>query len=87
MNTKSIIKSYFPALMHKEFKYFWIGSMVSLIGTWIQNTGQAWLVFTLTNSSFKLGFVSALQFTPVLIFSLFAGAVLEKFCFLLKLVL
>jgi MFS family permease len=77
MNTKSIIKSYFPALMHKEFKYFWIGSMVSLIGTWIQNTGQAWLVFTLTNSSFKLGFVSALQFTPVLIFSLFAGAVID----------
>lgn len=62
MKKNSMINSYFPALKHKDFRYFWIGSMVSLIGTWIQNTGQAWLVLTLTNSSFKLGLVSALQF-------------------------
>ncbi|WP_027623844.1 MFS transporter [Clostridium lundense] len=78
MNTNNMIKNYFPALTHKEFKNFWIGCMISLIGTWIQNTGQAWLVLTLTNSSFKLGIVSALQFTPVLIFSLFAGAVIDN---------
>lgn len=78
MNINNMVKNYFPALTHKEFKYFWIGSMISLIGTWMQNTGQAWLVLTLTNSSFKLGLVSALQFTPVLIFSLFAGAVIDS---------
>ncbi|KAJ51969.1 MFS family permease [Clostridium tetanomorphum] len=78
MKKNSMINSYFPALKHKDFRYFWIGSMVSLIGTWIQNTGQAWLVLTLTNSSFKLGLVSALQFTPVLIFSIFAGALIDN---------
>ncbi|WP_138207704.1 MFS transporter [Haloimpatiens lingqiaonensis] len=78
MNIKNKLKYYFPALTHKNFRYFWIGSIVSLIGTWMQNTGQSWLVLTLTNSPFKLSLVNALQFTPVLLFSLFAGAIIDK---------
>ena len=53
--------------------------MVSLIGTWTQNVGQAWLVLQLTNSPFLLGLVSALQFTPMLLFSLHAGAIIDRF--------
>lgn len=68
----------FPALKHKNFRYFFIGSFVSVIGTWIQNTSQSWLVLTLTNSPLKLGLVTALQFTPMLLFSLFAGAIIDK---------
>lgn len=78
MNIKNKLRDYFPALTHKNFRYFWFGSIVSLIGTWMQNTGQSWLVLTLTNSPFKLSLVNALQFTPVLLFSLFAGAVIDK---------
>lgn len=74
----NILKS-FPALKHKNFRYFFIGSSVSLIGTWIQNTSQSWLVLTLTNSPLKLGLVTALQFTPVLFFSLFAGAAIDRY--------
>lgn len=73
------LKSTFPALCHKDFRYFFIGSCISLIGTWIQNTGQSWLVLTLTNSAFKLGLVTALQFTPILLFSLFAGAAIDRY--------
>ena len=52
---------------------------VSLIGTWMQNIAQPWLAYTLTSSAFLLSLVSALQFTPVLLFSLFAGAWIDKF--------
>lgn len=45
----------------------------------MQNIGQAWLVLQLTNSAYKLGIVSALQFLPVLLLSLFAGPFVDRF--------
>ena len=68
----------FPALTHTPFRWFWGGQIVSLIGTWTQNVGQAWLVLQLTNSPFLLGLVSALQFIPVLTFSLHAGVWIDR---------
>ena len=52
---------------------------ISLIGTWMQNVAQPWLAYTLTKSAFLLGLVGALQFLPVLLFSLFAGVLVDKF--------
>jgi MFS family permease len=72
------IALHFPALTHRNFRLFWFGQCVSLIGTWMQNIGQAWLVLKITDSSFKLGLVSALQFTPVLLLSLFAGVIVDR---------
>jgi MFS family permease len=69
----------FAALKHKSFRYYWLGMCVSLIGTWMQNIAQPWLAYTLTSSAFLLALVSALQFTPMLLFSLFAGAWIDKF--------
>ncbi len=69
----------FRSLRHRNFRLFWLGQLVSLIGTWMQNVGQAWLVLELTHSPFKLGVVSALQFTPMLFFSFFAGAFIDYF--------
>ena len=69
----------FTALRHRNFRYFWIGQCISLIGTWMQSTGQQWLVLTKFHSPFLLSLVGALQFTPVLIFSLFAGVIIDKF--------
>lgn len=73
------IASAFPALRHRNFLLFWLGQCISLIGTWMQNIGQAWLVLQLTNSAYKLGIVSALQFVPVLLLSLFAGPFVDRF--------
>lgn len=67
------------ALSHRDFRLFWIGQCVSLIGTWMQSVGQSWLVLELTNSPFRLGLVNALQFTPTLFLSLVAGAVADRF--------
>ena len=62
------------ALRHRDFRLFWSGQLVSLIGTWMQSVGQAWLVLELTGSPFQLGLVTALQFTPILLLSPVGGA-------------
>jgi MFS family permease len=51
---------------------------VSTTGTWMQNIAQPWLAYKLTNSPFLLSLIGALQFMPVLLFSLFAGALIDK---------
>lgn len=61
------------SLGHWNFRVFWSGQVVSLIGTWMQSVAQGWLVLTLTNDPVALGVVAACQFVPVLIFGLFAG--------------
>ncbi|MDP3488234.1 MAG: MFS transporter [Bacillota bacterium] len=66
------------ALSHRNFRLFWSGQCVSLIGTWIQRASQAWLVLEMTGSPFLLGLVGAAQFVPVLILSLFAGVVADR---------
>lgn len=66
------------AFNHRDFRLFWIGQLVSLIGTWMQSVGQAWLVLQLTDSPLKLGLVGALQFAPFLGFSMVAGAITDR---------
>ncbi len=68
----------FIALRHRNFRLFWTGQLVSLIGTWMQTTGQAWLVLQLTKSAWALGVVGALQFLPVMLFALFGGALADR---------
>ena len=52
--------------------------MISLIGTWMQTTGQAWLVLELTHSAWQLGLVGAIQFLPILLFSVFGGVFADR---------
>jgi MFS family permease len=73
----ALIKSLFRSLRHRNFRLFFFGQMISLIGTWMQNVGQAWLVLELTHSSLKLGVVTALQFLPMLLFSFFTGPLID----------
>jgi MFS family permease len=67
-------KTTFRALGVRNFRLFATGQLISLLGGWIQITAQDWLVLSLThNSPTALGTVSALQFLPVLLFSLLGG--------------
>lgn len=68
----------FIALKHRNFRFYWFGMCISLIGTWMQNIAQPWLAYSLTKSPFLLSLVGALQFTPMLLFSLFAGVLIDK---------
>jgi len=63
----------------KEFKAYWIGQVVSLTGTWMQQIAQNWLVYVLTKSAFYLGLISFLASSPMLIFSLFGGVIADRY--------
>jgi len=77
--SKPDLNNPFIALRHKNFRVYLMGMTVSLIGTWMQNIAQPWLAYSLTNSPFLLSLIGALQFTPVLLFSLFAGVLVDRF--------
>ncbi len=69
----------FSALSHRNFRLFWYGQCISMIGSWMQNVGQAWLILQLTNSPFLLGLITTLQTLPIMILSLFAGVYIDRF--------
>lgn len=75
----------FRALRHRNFRLFWFGQLISLIGTWMQWTAQGWFVqelamreFHTTNPSMYLGLISAMQTLPVMFITLFAGVVADR---------
>lgn len=76
---KAKILKYLPALRYKNFNLFFYGQSISLIGTWMQTTAQSWLVLELTNSPFLLGLLGAVQFLPMMLFSLYAGVIADRF--------
>src|SRR2546430_869406 len=63
------------ALNHRDFRRFYAAQLLALVGGWMQTVAQAWLVLQLTDSPFKLGLISTPHFSPILMFSLVAGAV------------
>ena len=65
------------ALQHRNYRLYWAGQLVSLIGTHMQRAAQAWLVLTITDDPFALGLVVAAQWGPVLLFGLFGGIVAD----------
>ncbi len=67
------------ALNHRDFRVFWSGQLVSLVGTWMQSVAQSWLVLQLTDSPLKLGLIGTFQFAPILALSVVAGAIADRF--------
>jgi len=66
------------ALAHRNFQLFFLGQGVSLVGTWMQSVALGWLVLELTNSPFLVGLNSALRSLGVLLFTLYAGIVVDR---------
>ena len=58
----------FKSLENYNFRLYFTGSLISVAGTWMQTTGQAWLVLKITGSPVALATVAALQFLPMLLF-------------------
>jgi MFS family permease len=69
----------FRALRHRDFRLWWFGQMVSLVGTWIQFVAQNWLVYRLTGSAAMLGLVNFVGLVPTLPLSLWAGSLADRF--------
>lgn len=68
----------FDALKVRDFRLYWLGMFVSLIGTWVQQMAQSWLVYQLTNSAFLLGLVGFFSAVPIFLLSLFGGVVADR---------
>jgi MFS family permease len=68
----------FASLRHRNFRLFFGGQTISLLGSWMESVALSWLVLVLTNSSFYLGLVGALQALPILIFSFLSGVVADR---------
>ena len=63
----------FRAMQHRNFQLFIAGQLISLIGTWMQNTAQQWLVYELTHSAVLLGVFAFASQVPMLFLSSFGG--------------
>lgn len=68
----------FASLANHNYRLYFCGQALSLIGTWMQATAQAWLVLTLSGSAAVLGVVVALQALPVLLLGPYAGVVADR---------
>jgi MFS family permease len=69
----------FESLRVRNFRLFWFGQVISVTGTWMQTTAQAWLVLELTDGSpLALGAVITFQFLPVMLFALYGGVLADR---------
>lgn len=69
----------FGALRYRDFTLLWAGLLVSNAGTWMQNVGQGWLAYQLTNSPFYLGLLGASFAVPMIALPLFGGTIADRF--------
>ncbi|NYE57354.1 MFS transporter [Carboxydothermus ferrireducens] len=69
----------FSALSHKNYRLFFFGQALSLIGTWMQSVALSWLTLELTRSPFLLGILSAVQFAPMTFLSVVGGVAADRF--------
>lgn len=72
------MKNAFRALGTRNYRLFFGGQLVSLIGTWMQIIAQGWLVFELSNSAVAVGVVTALQFGPMLVGGVWGGLIADR---------
>ncbi|WP_228984825.1 MFS transporter, partial [Streptomyces sp. DH12] len=70
--------SMFSSLRIRNYRLFFLGQVVSNIGTWMQRIAQDWLVLSLTGSSAAVGITTALQFLPMLLFGLYGGVLVDR---------
>ncbi|MDQ6711683.1 MAG: MFS transporter [Candidatus Dormibacteraeota bacterium] len=68
------------ALQYPEFRRYFTGQAVSVVGTWMQSVAAAWLVLQLShNSALALALFGVFSYAPVLLFGLYAGTLVDRF--------
>jgi MFS family permease len=64
---------------HRNYRLFFMGQIVSLAGTWMQNIALAWFVVELTHSPLAIGGLAFCRFLPFMLFGLYAGVIADRF--------
>lgn len=75
---KTAFKTTFRAMKHRNFRLFFAGQSVSLVGTWMQQIAMSWLVYRVSGSPFLLGFVGFTSQIPSFALSPFAGVIIDR---------
>ena len=75
---KAVVTGTFSALKHRNYRLWFTGQLVSLVGTWMQTTAQGFLIFQLTQSPIYLGYVSFASGMPSWLFTLYAGVISDR---------
>lgn len=73
------LRETFSALKHRNYRLWFFGQMVSLVGSWMQTTAQGYLVFELTRSPAYLGYVGFMAGLPAWLFTLYGGVIADRF--------
>jgi MFS family permease len=73
-----LVQTMFSSLSSRDFRYLWIGQCIALVGAWMQRTALVWLVYELTDSPFMVGLIGVFQFTPMFLFTLPAGVIVDR---------
>jgi MFS family permease len=68
----------FAAFRHRNYRLFWFGQVLSLVGTWMQSVSEPWLVLLLGGNAFQLGLVIALEFAPSLVLAPLGGVLADR---------
>ncbi|AAM71350.1 MAG TPA: MFS transporter [Chlorobaculum sp.] len=76
---KSKLLAAFPPFASRNFRLYFVGQIVSMIGTWLQMVAQGWLVLEMTGSAFWVGVTAATSTVPTLLLSLFGGMIVDRY--------
>src|SRR4029453_14850972 len=68
----------FRALRHRNYRFFFWGQLVSLVGAWVKQTGMVWFFYQITNSKLLLGVVAAMGSAPMMLFSIWGGSLADR---------
>ena len=79
INPASRLPVMFRALRHRNYRLFFSGQIISLVGTWMQSVAQSWLVYRLTGSSLLLGLVGFAGQIPVFLLAPIGGVVADRY--------
>lgn len=71
---QDILLSRFPGLKYRDFRIFWFGQFVSIIGSQMQMVALNWQIYILTESALALGIIGLVRVIPIIIFSLIGGS-------------
>jgi MFS family permease len=78
MNNTFNFSTVFRALRYRNYRLFFTGQSISLIGTWMQQVAMSWLVYSMTHSAFLLGLVGFIGQIPTFLFAPFAGVIADR---------
>jgi MFS family permease len=79
LHVNGAVASTFQALRHRNYRLWFFGQLVSLVGTWMQTIAQNWLVYELTGSAGDLGLVNFIGAVPLVLLTFHAGTIADRF--------